>query len=159
MNIHLHEITGDTAMTLTRWTPMSEFSTLQREVNRLFNMITPRTRRDEDYESAVWTPMVDITENTDQYTISFDIPGIEKKDVKMNFADNTLTVSGERITSEERKDVTSHRVERHFGKFFRSFTFPTMVNAEKITASYKDGVLTVSIPKAEESKPKQITIN
>jgi HSP20 family protein len=149
----------DTPMTLTRWNPANDFMNLQREVNRLFNGITPRTRRDEEYESAVWSPVVDITEDADQYTLSFDLPGVEKKDVKMNYSDNTLTVSGERRSFEEKKDMTCHRVERAFGKFYRSFTFPTMVNAEKIGATYKDGVLTVAVPKAEETKPKQITIN
>ncbi|MBL0176238.1 MAG: Hsp20/alpha crystallin family protein [Ignavibacteria bacterium] len=146
-------------MTLTRWNPATEFNALQREVNRLFNGISPKTRQSEEYDSAVWTPMVDITEDAEQYSLHFDIPGIEKKDVKMNFADNTLTVSGDRASLDEQKGLTCHRVERAFGKFYRSFTFPTMVNAEKISAGYKDGVLTVTVPKAEESKPKQITIN
>lgn len=150
---------GVTAMTLTRWNPANDFMNLQREVNRLFNGITPKTKRDEEYESAVWSPIVDIMEDADQYSLSFDIPGIEKQDVKMNFSDNTLTVSGERKTIEEKKDMTCHRVERVYGKFYRSFTFPTMVNAEKISAAYKNGVLTVTVPKAEESKPKQIMIN
>ena len=146
-------------MTLARWTPMSEFNSLQREVNRLFNTISPRSRNEENYDSAVWTPMVDITEDADQYQLMFDIPGIDKQDVNMNFADNTLTVSGERKSAVEKKDLTCHRVERFFGKFYRSFTFPTAVNAEKISAAYKDGILTVSVPKAEETKPKQITIH
>jgi HSP20 family protein len=146
-------------MTLTRWNPANEFMNLQREVNRLFNGVAPRSKRDEEYESAVWSPVVDITEDADKYSLSFDLPGIDKKDVKMNFSENTLTVSGERRTEEEKKEVTCHRVERVYGKFYRSFTFPTMVNAEKISAAYRDGVLTVTVPKAEESKPKQITIN
>jgi HSP20 family protein len=145
-------------MTLVRWNPVNEFANLQREVNRFFNGIAPKTRHDEDFESAVWSPVVDILEDQDQYTLHFDVPGIEKQDVKMNFSDNTLTVSGERKAVEERKDLTCHRIERVAGKFYRSFTFPTMVNSEKISAAYKDGVLTVTVPKAEESKPKQIVI-
>lgn len=146
-------------MTLTRWNPANDFMNLQREVNRLFNGITPRSKRDEEYESAVWSPVVDIMEDADKYALSFDLPGIDKKDVKMNFSENTLTISGERRSEDEKKDVTCHRVERVYGKFYRSFTFPSMVNAEKISAQYKDGVLLVTVPKAEESKPKQITIN
>jgi HSP20 family protein len=137
---------------------MNEFQSLQREVNRLFNGISPRRANDEDYESAVWSPVVDITEDQDQYQLHFDIPGIDKSDVKMNFSDNTLTVSGERRAMEEKKEATCHRVERVFGKFYRRFTFPTMVNADRISAQYADGVLTVTVPKAEESKPKQIVI-
>ena len=146
-------------MTLTRWTPMNDFMNLQREVNRLFSTVAPRQRRDDDYESAVWSPVVDITEDADQFTLFFDIPGIDRGDVKMNFSDNTLSVSGARSLTEEKKDLTMHRIERLTGKFYRSFTFPTAVNADKISASYKDGVLTVAIPKAEEVKPRQISIN
>ncbi len=146
-------------MTLTRWNPVNDIFNMQREMNRLFNSAVNRPRKDEDYESAVWTPMVDISEDADQYSLHFDIPGIDKKDVKMNFADNTLTISGERKETGEQKDVTCHRIERLYGKFYRSFTFPSAVNAEKISASYKDGVLLVTVPKAEEVKPKQITIS
>lgn len=146
-------------MTITRWNPANDFMNLQREVNRLFNGITPRTKRDEEYESAVWSPVVDIMEDADKFSLSFDLPGVDKKDVKMKFSENTLTVSGERRSEEETKDATCHRVERVYGKFYRSFTFPSMVNADKISAAYRDGVLTVTVPKAEESKPKQISIN
>ncbi|MDH7516144.1 MAG: Hsp20/alpha crystallin family protein [Bacteroidota bacterium] len=146
-------------MMLTRWNPLNEMLNLQREMDRLFNFVTPRSRRDEDYDSAVWMPVVDISEDNDQYILHFDLPGIDKKDVKMSFADNTLTVSGERKEATEKKDVTCHRIERVYGKFYRSFTFPSAVNAEKISATYKDGVLTVTVPKAEEVKPKQITIS
>ena len=149
----------DTAMTLTRWNPANDFLTLHRYVDRMFNDFSPRKKTDADYESAVWSPVVDITENPDDYTLTFELPGIQKQDVKMNFADGTLTISGDRKEEALRKDATSHRMERLYGKFYRSFTFPTMVNAEKITAGYKDGILTVTVPKAEESKPKQIIIN
>jgi len=138
---------------------MNEVLNLQREMDRIFNGIPAKKIRNEEYESAVWSPVVDVTEDADKYTLHFDLPGIEKKDVKMNFADSTLTVSGERRSAEESKDATTHRVERIFGKFYRSFNFPTLMDAEKISANFKDGVLTVTVPKAEESKPKQITIS
>ncbi len=144
-------------MTLVRWNPVNEMMNLQREINRVFNGIATN-RKDADYESAVWSPMVDITEDQNEYVLYFDIPGIEKKDVKMSFADNTLTISGDRKTLEERKDVTSHRVERVFGKFYRSFTFPTQVNPDKINAKFENGVLAVTVPKAEEVRPRQIEI-
>ncbi len=146
-------------MTITRWNPVNDLMTLQREMNRVFNGITPKPARDEDYESAVWSPMVDIVEDADKYLLSFDVPGVSREDIKMNFTENTLKISGERKTVEESKDATSHRVERMFGKFYRSFNFPSQVNADKISASYKDGVLHVTVPKAEEVKPKQIPIS
>ncbi len=145
-------------MTLTRWSPMTDFFNVQKEMDRLFGSVLTRPK-DEDYDSAVWSPRVDITESADEYTMFFDIPGVEKSDVRMNFSDNTLKVSGERRVFNESNDRTTHRVERIFGKFFRSFTFPTSVNPDKIKAIYKDGVLTVTVPKSEESKPKQISIN
>jgi HSP20 family protein len=146
-------------MTITRWNPINDLMNLQREMNRVFSGITPKQSRDEDYESAVWSPMVDIVEDADKYTLSFDIPGVSREDIKMNFAENTLRISGERKSVDESKDATCHRVERIFGKFYRSFNFPSAVNAEKISAAYKEGVLQVTVPKAEEVKPKQIQIS
>ncbi len=146
-------------MTVVRWNPVNEMMNLQREMNRFFNGMPARRERDEDYESAVWSPMADITEDTDKYELSFDIPGMKREEIKMNFTDNTLKISGERQSMEEKKDATCHRVERVSGKFYRSFTFPTQVDAEKISASYKDGVLVVTVPKSEEVKPRQISIN
>lgn len=145
-------------MTITRWNPMSELMNLQREFDRVFSGMKPRSERDEAYESAVWSPMVDITENVDQYTLHFDIPGVLKEDVKINFADNTLTISGERKAYEEQKEASTHRIERVFGKFYRSFSFPALVKTDNISATFADGVLTIVVPKADESKPKQIEI-
>jgi HSP20 family protein len=144
-------------MTLVRWNPVSEMMNLQREMSRFFNGM-PARPKDEDYESAVWSPMVDISEDANEYRLHFDVPGMDKKDVKMSFSDNTLTVSGERKSMEEKKDATCHRVERIFGKFYRSFTFPTRVKSDSISAQYDNGVLTVTVPKAEEVKPREIEI-
>jgi HSP20 family protein len=146
-------------MTVVRWNPAHEMMNLQREINRFFNGMPTRRDRDEDYESAVWSPMADITEDAEKYELSFDIPGMNKDDIKMNFTENTLKISGERRSVEEKKDATCHRVERLSGKFYRSFNFPTQVNSDKITASYKDGVLTVTVPKSEEVKPRNIAIH
>lgn len=145
-------------MTVVRWNPVNEMMNLQREMNRFFNGMPTRRERDEDYESAIWSPMTDITEDSDKYELRFDLPGMTKEDIKMNFSENTLKISGERQAMEEKKEATCHRVERVSGKFFRSFNFPTQVDANKISASYKDGVLTVTVPKTEEVKPRQISI-
>jgi HSP20 family protein len=129
---------------------------LQREFNRVFSGFD--SKKDEDYESAVWSPMVDIVEDAEKYTLSFDLPGQKKDEIKMNFVENTLKISGERKSLEENTESTCHRVERLTGKFYRSFTFPTQVNPEKIAARYEDGVLVVTVPKAEEVKPRLISI-
>ena len=144
-------------MTVVRWNPVNDMMNLQREFNRVFSGFN--TKRDEDYESAVWSPMVDIVEDEEKYTLSFDLPGMKKENIHMNFVDGTLKISGERVAMEEKTDATCHRVERLSGKFFRSFNFPTQVASENISAKYVDGVLIVSVPKAEEVKPRQISIN
>lgn len=146
-------------MTVVRWNPVNEMLNLQREFNRFFNGMPARPERDEDYDSAVWSPMADITEDADSYELTFDIPGMQRENIQMQFTDNTLKISGERKSVEENKDATCHRIERVSGRFYRSFTFPTQVDSNKISAKYKDGVLTVTVPKAEEVKPRQISIN
>jgi HSP20 family protein len=146
-------------MTLVRWNPVNDMMNLQREFDRVFNGFTTKRERDEDYESAVWSPMVDIIENDEKYELSFDLPGMSREDIRMNFIENTLKISGERKALEEEQERTCHRVERLTGKFYRSFNFPTQVNSDKIAASYQNGVLTVSVPKADEVKPRQISIN
>ena len=146
-------------MTITRWNPANEFLTLQREMNRIFNGIAPQQKRDEDYESAVWSPRADIMEDADKYVVTFDLPGLAREEVKISFNENTLKVSGERKEQEESSSATSHRVERMFGKFYRSFNFPTQVNGDKISATLNNGVLSVTVPKADEVKPKEISIS
>lgn len=146
-------------MTLVRWNPVNDMFNLQRELDRVFSSFNSKREHDDDYESAVWSPMVDIVENEDGYELSFDLPGMKKEDIRMNFMENTLKISGNRAAMEEKKDTTSHRIERSTGKFYRTFTFPSQVNPEKISASYEAGVLIVRVPKADEVKPRQISIN
>ncbi|MAT38239.1 MAG: hypothetical protein CL946_01405 [Ectothiorhodospiraceae bacterium] len=142
-------------MTLVRWNPVKEMVNLQNEINRMFHDTTPA--KEEEYRSATWSPLADVVEDGDTYTIHMDMPGLEKKDIEMNFLENTLAVTGER-TAPEREGVTSHRVERIYGKFFRKFRFPHPVDSNKIEAKFNDGVLTITVPKAEEAKPRQIEI-
>lgn len=151
---------------------------LQREMNRLldnFFPTTPKRASDEGFESAVWRPVVDIHEDGDSYVIEAELAGLSKEDVKISFQDGTLTLSGERGYRHEKKasengngadggvevkekERTTHRMERIYGKFFRSFTFPGAINAEGIAARFENGVLTITVPKAEVVKPRQIEI-
>ncbi|MCI0708511.1 MAG: Hsp20/alpha crystallin family protein [Ignavibacteriae bacterium] len=105
-----------------------------------------------------WTPAVDITEKENEYLVNVELPGINKDDVKIMVENNVLTIRGERKQDQETKQDGYRRVERSYGAFQRSFKLPNTVKAEKIDASYKDGVLTVTLPKAEEAKPKQIEV-
>jgi HSP20 family protein len=152
-------------MSLVRWNPARELATwpsdlfgIQREMNRMFNNFFRGDVRDEDTALSAWTPAVDIAEHDNEYIVKVELPGVAKDDVKITLESNILTIRGEKKHEKETKEEDFHRVERSFGSFQRSFTLPTTVKSDKIDAVYKDGILTVSLPKAEEAKPKQIEV-
>jgi HSP20 family protein len=104
-----------------------------------------------------WNPAVDVYQDKDQFTVYAELPGMKKEDIEISLNGGTLTISGER--KQEANSEEGSRIERFFGKFQRSLTLPVAVNAEKVSASYKDGILRVVLPKAEEAKPKQIPVS
>ena len=104
-------------------------------------------------------PLVDIKETKDDFVISAELPGVLKSDVKINIADDILTVSGEKKSAGKEEDHTLHRIERNYGKFQRNFTLPVHIDGSKVKASFKDGVLAINLPKKEEKKPKEISIS
>ncbi|MCH7826827.1 MAG: Hsp20/alpha crystallin family protein [Bacteroidetes bacterium] len=145
-------------MTLIKWNPTSDLFNLEKEFNKMFNKFGI-SRADEDaYENAVWSPLADISEDDDKYVIKLDLPGIDKKDVKLSFIDGQITISGEKKKENGEKNTKYHSVERMFGKYSRSFLFPTEIKEDKIDAQFKNGQLTIIIPKADEVKPKEIEI-
>ena len=113
----------------------------------------------EDLGSNGWLPPVDIRETDDAYEFTAELPGLSKDDVKITIEDKVLTLSGERSWDDEENRNSYHRVERAYGSFSRSFTLPAPVDPEKVSAKFKNGVLVVAVPKAEEVKPRQIKIN
>ena len=146
-------------MLMTRFDPFKEFQNLQKSMemmNRLFNAVEQKAER----PVVDFIPAVNTREADDAYYIEVDLPGVKKEDISIDVDDNVLTISGERKVEEERKDEEFYRVESVYGKFERSFTLPEDVDAEKIEAEAKDGVLTVKIPKAQvvEKAPKKIEI-
>jgi HSP20 family protein len=152
-------------MSLVRWNPARELATwpsdlfgIQREMNKMFDNFFRGDVRDGDTALSAWTPAVDIAEHDNDYIVKVELPGVAKDDVKITLESNILTVRGEKKHEKETKEENYHRVERSFGSFQRSFTLPTTVKSDKIDAVYKDGILTVSLPKAEEAKPKQIEV-
>ncbi len=150
-------------MAIVRFSPERELLNVEREFNRLFQSFGNRfglnqENGNEEYENAVWTPLTDISEDPDNFKIKLDLPGINKNDVKIAFSDGQLTISGERRQEKETKDSKYHRVERAYGKYYRSFTLPQQIQHEKIEAEFKDGQLSITIPKAEEAKPKEIEV-
>ncbi len=133
----------------------SSLGNMRDQFGRLFDLAFPS----QSAESlADWMPSLDAHEDKDKYTVTLEIPGMKKEDMHVSVHDGVLTVSGERKGGTETKDGTVHRRERYFGKFSRSVSLPSAVSADKVNAAYKDGVLTVEIPKAEEAKPKTIDV-
>lgn len=140
---------------LTQWTPFDRLATLRDEMNRLFDFSWPS--RDTGLFSG-WSPALDVHDDKDNFFVTCELPGMKKEEIDLALHDGTLTISGERKHEREQKEGETFRSERYFGKFQRSVTLPAPVDVRKVNATYKDGVLTVSLPKAEEAKPKQIAV-
>jgi len=147
-------------MALVRWRPFEDLMNITDELHRFFEDFfgerLPVRRSSE--ESPAWIPRVDIAETDDEIIVRADIPGMEKDEIKVTLSDNILTISGEKKIERDEKRENYHRVERVFGSFSRSFYIPTNVEADKIKASYKNGVLEVVLPKKESAKPKEIPV-
>lgn len=150
-------------MAIVRWEPFSKslspwqgFETLRRRMERIFDEFLPMDS--EEVKQSRWLPVVDVSENNDHYTIHAELPGMSKKDVKITLQDDVLTISGEKNLDREEKNKTYHLLERAYGQFNRSFTLPSKVEADKIKADFKDGVLNITVPKAPEAKAKEIEI-
>jgi HSP20 family protein len=142
-------------MSIQRWNPARDFARLQDEVNRLFDTNLGMTKTGESYG---WTPAVDVFEDTEGVTFKFDLPEVEGKDVEVRLEDGTLTVRGERKLEREDRREGYHRIERAYGTFARSFSLPATLDAEKVTAEHKNGVLRIFVPRRNEAKPKSINV-
>ena len=142
-------------MRLTRWEPFREMDELLKGFTPFLGRM-PMTRPAEGLEEFM--PLADIVERDKEYLIKVDLPEVRKEDVKVLFDDGVLTIKGERKFEKDEKGDNYHRLERTFGTFARSFTLPANVKTDKVEASFKDGVLTVTLPKAEEAKPRQVEI-
>jgi HSP20 family protein len=147
-------------MTIVRWDPFRNMTTLQDRINRIFDETASRS---QDYDVEVsqcdWRPVVDIYDSEKAIVINAELPGVTKDTITLDVKENILTLKGERKSDEEVRKENYYRMERCFGTFERAFTLPSTVDPAKITANFKDGILKIEIPKAEEKKPKQITIN
>lgn len=141
---------------LSTWTPFDRLASLRDEMNRLFDFSWPS--RDTGLFSG-WSPALDVWDDKESFFVTAELPGMKKENIDISMHNGTLTISGERKHEREQKEGETFRSERYFGKFQRSVTLPAAVDAGKVKASYKDGVLTVELPKAEEAKPKHIDVN
>jgi len=147
-------------MTIVKWDPFRNVAALQDRINRIFDESFSRTSDiDDDISMSAWKPLVDIYETDEAIILKAELPGIKKEDVSVEIKDNVLTLKGERIEDKEVKEESYFRKERCFGTFSRAFNLQHRVQPDKIKARFKDGILEVEIPKPEEEKPKQITVN
>ena len=159
-------------MTLTRWqkpetwelSPLRRMTTLRDEIDDLFDQVFDRFIDSPSSLArgplfSIWQPAVDLYEDKDNVVVKAELPGLKKEDIDISLHEGFLTVSGERKAEQKFESAESYRSERFLGRFNRTISLPTKVVADKINATYKDGVLTVTLPKAEEAKPKQIPVN
>ena len=137
-------------MTLTRWNPVRDLASLEIDgLNRMFEGVFSA--------AGAWAPAVDVSETPGKdLVLHADLPGLKREDIKLTFENDVLTIEGERALAPVEQ---YHRQERGFGSFRRSFTLPQTVDASRVTAAYQDGVLTVTLPRREESRPRQIQVN
>jgi HSP20 family protein len=147
---------------LTRWNPFKEMDELQRRLSSVFDVAPIRraspTPGEENISVPDWAPLVDVVEDDKEYLIKVELPEVRKEDVQVRVENGTLTISGERKSEKEEKGRRFHRLERFYGRFERSFSFPDDADDSKVAADFKDGVLRVHLDKSEQARPKQIEV-
>lgn len=146
-------------MAMTRFDPFRDLAVLQDRMNRLFNESYGPRQSDDLMSRGSWTPAVDIYEVEGALVLKAELPDLRREDIEVNIENNTLTLRGERRLDNEIKQESFHRIERAYGSFVRQFSLPPTVDATKIGAEYKNGVLTVRLPIREEAKPRTINID
>ncbi len=144
--------------TLTRCDPFSELLDMRREMDRLFGSFVGGTPASMAVAEGVWAPAVDVCETKDGFLVKAELPGMKQEDIQITIVENTLTLKGERRQENEVKDGGYTRIERAYGTFQRALALPSVVDASKVRAKYKDGVLEIELPKKEEAKPKEIKV-
>jgi HSP20 family protein len=145
-------------MAISHWDPFRDLSVLQERMNRLFEDAGRSSRGDDPVATTTWSPAVDIYETESDIMVKAELPGVERKDITLTLENNVLTLRGERRFEKETRQENYHRIERSYGGFHRAFSIPAAVDEEKIRADYKDGILTIALPRKEQVKPKQIKI-
>ena len=153
-------------MAIVRWSPARELMPalseemfdMRRQINRMFDNLFRGEAPDPADLGSDWNPSVDIAERESEYVVRVELPGVNKDDVRITLEDSHLTIRGEKKQEKESKEANYHRMERSYGSFQRSFALPASVKADKIEASYRDGILTVTLPKADEARRKQIEV-
>jgi HSP20 family protein len=140
------------------WPGFGRLTDLREEIDRLFEAPLAELTRGSQLLSG-WTPALDLFEDKDHFYVRVELPGMKREDIDLSLHEGSLSISGERKSEEKFKDSEVYRAERFFGRFQRTVSLPTPVAAEKVKAQHQDGILTVTLPKAEEAKPKHIDVN
>jgi HSP20 family protein len=142
---------------ISRWDPFRDISKAQEQINRFLE--DAFLRRASDSSLTTWAPEVDIHETEDALVLEADLPGMDEKDLDIRIENNMLTIRGDRKFEKKVNEENYLRVERAYGSFSRSFSLPHTVDPDSIKAEYRNGVLTVRVPKREEAKPRQVKVN
>ncbi len=147
-------------MAIVKWDPFRDIVSLRDRMDRLFDDSLARIRGgEEDFGISGWAPSVDIYETSENLVIKAEVPGVTKEDITVEVKDDNLCLKGERKFEKDVKEENYHRMERSYGAFKRVFSLPTSVDQNKVTASFKDGVLEITLPKIQKEKPKQIKVD
>jgi HSP20 family protein len=146
-------------MAIVRFEPFSNLMTAQREFDRFFKEAFNPYYGEGELSTRTWAPPVDIYETENDIVLKAELPGVDPKDVEVKVEDNTLYMKGERKFEKEVKNESYHRVERSYGSFARSFSLPNSISTDKVKAEFKDGLLTLTLPKREEAKPRTVKID
>ena len=146
-------------MSIVRWDPFRELEEMSDRLNRVFGRSALARETDKDAMVAFdWAPSVDISETNEEFVVKAELPGMNRDDVKVAVEDGVVRIQGERKQEREEKDKKFHRIERSYGSFVRTFSLPSNVDEAKIQAQYKDGLLTVRLPKSPTAKPKSVDV-
>jgi HSP20 family protein len=143
---------------LNRWDPFAEIADLHKEMDQVFGEFFGRTPFRMATTEAMWSPVVDVHETKDNILLQIELPGIKQEDIQVSIEGDILTLKGERKREAEVKEDQYHRIERSYGRFERSVVLPLVVDANRVKATCRDGVLGIQLPKKEEAKPKEIKV-
>lgn len=143
---------------LARWDPFRELEEVHNRLASFFDSGSRSRDREEAILTAAWAPLVDISEDDKSYRFKIELPEMKREDIKVSVENGMLTISGERLREKEEENRRYHRVERAYGSFIRNFTLPKDVDSSKVNATYRDGVLHVTIEKAESARPQAIEV-
>jgi HSP20 family protein len=141
---------------LSRWDPFREFITLRDSMDRLFDRTL--SRMDSDFDTVSWALPLDVIESNEEFVVKASLPGIDPDDLEINYSENTLTIRGETKMEQEVEESRYHLRERRYGRFSRSISLPSKIDSDEIKADYRNGILTLHLPKTEEVKPKRISV-